>query len=189
VDKLEVPTRKIDRSQGDIHPGGNPHFLFDPERALACAEAIAERMMVLDPGDAENYRKNLARFKKELEKREARWAKTMAAHAGAPIVTYHRSWIYLADWLGLDVVANLEPKPGIAPTPRHVVRVIKLARTRGVKLLLQEDYYPNKTGKLVADKAGAAFVELPGGTRFRNGQSYLEHMDEVVARLSRALER
>lgn len=182
-----VPSGPVDRSQGDIHPGGNPHYLYDPRAAKACAEGVAAKMAALDPTNAGAYQANARRFIERLDARRAQWEQRLAPARGAPILTYHESWVYLTAWLGLTEVAHIEPKPGIPPSPRHVVQVIQQGKQRGVKVVLQESYYPSKTGQLVAAKIGAALVQLSGGTEFHKGQSYIEHMDQLVAKLARAL--
>lgn len=187
VDALERPTGPIDRSMGDIHPGGNPHYLLDPRRAVDCARGIAERLAELDPANAGAYRKNLATFTAALAAKRTEWERRLSAYRGAPIVTYHKSWVYLSDWLGFDEVGYLEPKPGIAPTPTHVAQLIARARLRKVGLLLQESYYPSNTGKLVAGKIGARLLVLPAATNTARGQSYIAHIDELVSAIERAL--
>jgi zinc/manganese transport system substrate-binding protein len=187
VDLIEVPTGPVDRSMGDIHPGGNPHYLHDPRAAKACARAIADRMAALDPDSARAYRAGLERFERRLAARRAAWEKRMARFRGAPVITYHRSWVYLTDWLGLAVVETLEPKPGIAPSPSHVLKVIQLGRARKVKAVLQESYYPSKTGALVANKLGGTLVRLPAAADFRAGQSYIDRMEALITRLEQAL--
>ncbi|MCG8422092.1 MAG: metal ABC transporter substrate-binding protein [Proteobacteria bacterium] len=189
VELLEVPRVPVNRSMGDVHPGGNPHFLYDPRQARACASAIASKMAALDPDNATAYHKNLAEFGRRLDRARQQWEKRMDRHRGTSVVTYHRSWVYLTKWLGLVEVATLEPKPGIPPSPGHLAKVIRLARSKQVKLLFQEAYYPSRTGNLVADKIGARLVSLPGGTDFRKGQSYLDHMEQVISRLDKALGR
>lgn len=187
VDLLDVPKGKVDRSAGDIHPQGNPHYLYDPRRARACARGIARMLIEVDPDHAGDYKANFAALDKQFESRMKHWHNHLHRHHDAPIITYHRSWVYLADWLHFNIVEELEPKPGIPPSPRHIVRVIKQARAKDVKVILQENYYPTKTGKVVADKVGATLLDLPAGADFAAGQSYLEHMDEVVNRLVQAL--
>lgn len=189
VELLEVPTGTVDRSEGDIHPTGNPHYLYDPRRALACAHAIAHKLAAIDPEGADYYAKRYTALADAMAKRRAAWEKRMAPHRGAPIVAYHKSWVYLADWLGLEIVAHLEPKPGIPPSPSHVVRVIKQAKEHGVTLLVQEDYFPTKTGELVATKIGARVVRISGGADLRKGQSYLDRVDEMVDRLAKGFAR
>jgi zinc/manganese transport system substrate-binding protein len=184
---LDVPQGTIDRSMGDIHPGGNPHFLFDPRRAASCAKAIAEKLTEIDPGGAKIYDANLTRFLKQLDAARAGWEKRMAKVRGRSVITFHRSWTYLLDWLGLERLAELEPKPGIPPTPRHVANVLKLARAKKVSCVIQESFYPDKTGRLVAKKLGGQVVSLPGGADVASGETYIEHMDHVIDALEGAL--
>jgi zinc/manganese transport system substrate-binding protein len=177
---LDVPTGAVDRSMGDIHPQGNPHYLFDPRQAGACAQAIAKKLAEIDPDRADVYRANAKRFATELDHAIAGWTEEGAPLRGLAVVVYHRSWSYLVDWLGLTSVAELEPKPGVPPTPSHVAGVIKTARAAGAKLVIQESYYPDKTGRLVAKKLGGRVVVLHGGTDVASGETYLEHMGHIV---------
>jgi zinc/manganese transport system substrate-binding protein len=186
VRPLDVPTTKLDRASGDIHPQGNPHYLYDPRQAALVAAGIAARMAELDPSNAADYQKNLKTFLAALESARAGWEKQLAPLRGQPVVTYHKSLVYLADWLGFEVIATLEPKPGIPPTSKHVAVVLSAGRKKGVKLLLQEQFYPDSTSKLLAKKLPAQLVMLPGGTDFKAGQSYLQHMDGLVAQLAAA---
>lgn len=189
VELVDVPRGPVDRSMGDIHPGGNPHFLYDPRGARACARAMADKMAALDPGHAKAYRAGFEAFAKRLDERRADWEKRLAPYRGTPVITYHKSWIYLTRWLGLDEVATLEPKPGIAPSPRHVAQVIRLAQQKKVRILVQEAYYPSKTGELVAKKIGARLVNVPGGADVRSGQSYLDRMEQMVSLLEQGLKK
>lgn len=188
VPVLERARGKVDRSSGDVHPGGNPHYLHDPRRGLACAAGIAARMMALDPSNADAYRQNLARFQAAMKKRIADWERRLARYRGTTVVTYHTSWSYLLAWLGFEHVGSLEPKPGIAPTPRHLAQLIKTARARKVRLLFQETYYPARTAHLVAGKIGATLLSLDGSADVRGGASYVDRIEAVVAAVERALE-
>src|SRR5690606_24345436 len=147
---LDIPRHKVDRSQGDIHPGGNPHYLYDPRGAIGCAHGIAARLAIIDPPHAAAYRKNLAAFKRRVAAKVAGWKKALAAARGAPVITYHRSWSYLLDWIGLREVATLEPKPGVPPSAGHVAAVIRAGRKASARAILLEAYYPTRMPKLVA---------------------------------------
>jgi zinc/manganese transport system substrate-binding protein len=184
---LEIPSASVDRSQGDVHPGGNPHFLYDPRNAVIVAKGIAERMASLDAKNADAYRANAAKFTADVEKARAGWEQRLAGLKGTPVVAYHKTTAYLADWLGFQTIAYLEPKPGIPPNPSHVAQVLGLGRQRKAKLVLQEDYYPNTTAQLVASKIPATLVVMPAGTDVRGGQTYLQRMDELVRRLENGL--
>jgi zinc/manganese transport system substrate-binding protein len=183
----DVPTEKVDRSMGDIHPGGNPHYLYDPRSARGCASAIAARLGALDPRNAGAYRAAYQAFDRALEGRLAGWTATMKPLAGRSVIVYHRSWIYLTDWLGLREVAELEPKPGIPPSARHIAAVIERARAERATVILQESYYPARTAALVAKQIGGKVVAVPSGPDVNRGETYFQHVDRVVGELARAM--
>jgi len=186
VSLLQVPAGAVDRSMGDVHPGGNPHYLYDPRSAIPVARGVAQRMARLDPANADAYLEGADGFAREMEGRISGWVQRLDALQGAPVIQYHRSWPYLADWLGLEVVSDVEPKPGVPPTPAQVARVLKLAREQGVSLILQESYFPKTTAALVAEKAGARLVVLDGGADFAGGQGVVERFEALVAQLEAA---
>ena len=183
VDLLDVPKTKVDRSQGDIHPSGSPHYLLDPRRAEKVAVGIGRRLSELDPAGKDVYLAATKAFVSELRSARQGYEKKLARLRGRPIVGYHKSLSYLADWLGLDVVDHLEPKPGIPPNPRHVAQVIELGRARKVVALVQEAWFGTGTSKVAADKMGAQLIVIPGMTNFQGGQSYTQFIGAVVAKL------
>jgi zinc/manganese transport system substrate-binding protein len=185
---LEVPNQPVDRSMGDIHPGGNPHYLHDPRAGAEVAKGIAARMGELDPQNRDVYQTNLASFLRRLDSARAGWERRMAPYRGTAIIGYHRTLAYLSDWLGLAEVEFLEPKPGIPPSPAHVAKVIALGRQRKVGAILQESYYPSTTAAFVGQKIAAPVVKLPGGTDVRRGQSYLDYIGDTVASFERAFQ-
>jgi len=184
---LEAPVAKVDRSQGDVHPGGNPHYLHDPRIAVAVARGIQARMAQLDPKNAATYQANLEKFIAEVEAARAGWEKRLAALKGVPTISYHKTTAYLADWLGFQTIAFLEPKPGIPPTPSHVAQVLGQGRQQKAQLVVQEEYYPDSTSKLVSSKIPAALVIFPSGANFNAGETYVQRMERLVQRLEKAL--
>lgn len=180
---LQVPTVAIDRSMGDIHPGGNPHYTHDPRAAVAIAQGLAARFAQLEPGRAADFQANADAFAKEVEAANARWTAAAASVRGASIISFHRSYPYLADWLGFTIPIEVEPKPGIPPTPAHVATVMRVAAERGAKVIIQESYYPTQTSQLVATRAGARLAVLPGGADVDHGQTYVQYVDDVIAKL------
>ena len=187
VDLLEVPSAPVDRSQGDVHPGGNPHYLYDPRQALKVAAAIEARMAQLDAKNAATYKANLAKFTQEVQAAQAGWEKRLAGLKGVPVVAFHRTTAYLQNWLGFKTIAFLEPKPGIPPTASHVAQVLVLARTNKAKMVLKEDYYADTNARFLASKIPAPLVTLPGGTDARGGQTYVQRMELMVTRLEQGL--
>jgi zinc/manganese transport system substrate-binding protein len=187
VDKLDVPGQAVDRSQGDIHPAGNPHYLYDPRAGEAVAIGIAGRLAQIDPSHADAYRSNAQALVKRLQAARAEWEKTMSPYRGVPVVGYHKTWTYFCDWLKVAQVAFLEPKPGIPPNPRHLAQLLVQARQQKVRLVLQEEHYPDSTSRLIAARIPAPLVRLPGATNFPGGESYLEHVGRMVAAVVKAL--
>ena len=120
---MEVPST-LDRSKGDIHAAGNPHYMTDPENARIVAEHIAQAFSQLDPKSAATYQANLKKFTDELDAKMAEWQKLLAPYKGQEVVAYHNSWPYFAERFGLKIDLFLEPKPGIPPTPTHLAEVI-----------------------------------------------------------------
>ena len=181
---LDVPTTKVDRSMGDIHPAGNPHYWIAPDNAAIVAREIAERLEAIDGGGAATYRANLKRFVDEIAHHRGEWEKRAASLRGTKVVTYHKSWSYVSKWLGLTEIGYVEPKPGIPAPPSHIASLIGLMRREGVKEILMESFYPRNTVELVAQKAGAKALVMPsdvGATA--EIKDYFGLVDAVVQKL------
>lgn len=158
---LDVPTTRVDRSMGDIHPQGNPHYWLPPANAKLIAGEIARRLEQIDPEGRADYEKNLASFTARVDAKEKEWAQLSAKLKGVKVATYHQSWSYVSHWLGLKEIGYVEPKPGIPPDPQHLARLIGVMKDEGAKLLLVEDFYNRSVAGLVAQKAGAKLLTLP----------------------------
>lgn len=188
---LGTPTGPVDRSHGDVHVGGNPHFTFDPRRVKDVASAIRDRLIQIEPAKAAQWRANTTRFHQELDTVIADTARQFSSIPSAKrqIVTYHSSLPYLLNWLGLQEATTVEPLPGIDPTPRHTANVLQTMRTRGLRVILQEEFYPRSTSNTLANMTQGEVVVLPGGTRFERGESYIEHIREVTRLIHAAISR
>ncbi len=184
---LDIPTTRIDRSMGDIHPQGNPHYWLPPGNARIIAGEIAARLSQIDPEGKPAYDKNLAAFNARVDAKEKEWAPMVAKMKAAKIVTYHKSWSYVSHWLGMEEIGYVEPKPGIPPDPNHLVQLIQVMRAEKAQLLLVEDFYNKNTAQLVAEKAGAKLMVLPtdvGATP--EIKSWFDLVETVLRRLSAA---
>jgi len=188
ITPLAIPAAR-DRSQGDVHPRGSPHYLLDPRRAVPVVKAIAERMGQRDPERAPAYRERGEQSAQRITKWRAHWEAKAKKLKGKKLVAYHQSFDYLSDWLKFSVIAHVEPRPGIPPNPRHVAQVIETMKRERVPVLLQEPWFPDTTSKLIAQKAGAALVKLPGAPDAAKGESYVGYMNRVVEQLLAGLER
>ena len=158
---LDVPTTKVERSQGDIHPMGNPHYWLPPADAKQLAALLEGRLAQLDPDGRESYQKRLAEFNARVDAKEKEWQPLVDKIRGAKIATYHKSWTYVSKWLGLTEVGYVEPKPGIPPDPGHLARLISHMKREHATMLFMESFYSRSVARLVAEKAGSRLLVLP----------------------------
>jgi ABC-type Zn uptake system ZnuABC Zn-binding protein ZnuA len=186
---LEVPTGRVDASMGDVHPNGNPHHWLDPRNGAIIARNIADAFARVDPAHAGEYRERAETFAKEAE---ATWQRTRDAAAALPaatVFTYHRSWTYFADALGLEVAGTVEPVPGIPPTARHLAELVAIAKARQVRVLIQEPYFSSDAGKFLARQAGVKTVVAAPSCETPAAGSYLAHFASVVQSIRETLGR
>jgi len=183
----EIP-KTFDRSRGDVHSRGNPHFLIDPLNAKVVARNIAERFAQVDPRSAALYRRNLAAFNSRVDTKLAQWQGQLQPFRGAKIVTYHKDFVYFAGRFGLQVVETLEPKPGIAPSPAHIAGVIGAMKSAGSRVILVQPYQNRRTAETVARQTGARVLDIPQQPGARtNSATYFDMMDYMVTTLATAL--
>ena len=183
VKMLEIPT-SFDRSKGDVHSLGNPHFMIDPVTVKIIARNIASHFAQIDPKSAATYNGNLARFNTKLDAKYADWQRQLAPYRGARIVTYHKDFVYLAQRFGLTIVDELEPKPGIAPSPAHLAQVIGKMKSTNAKVILVQPFQNRKTAETVARQTGAAVLDVPQQPgAVPNTTTYFDMMDNLVKTL------
>lgn len=157
---LDVPQGNVDRSMGDVHPLGNPHYWLDPENGRRIAGLFRLKFSALDAAHAADYAKNEAAFNARLDAAEKTWAPLRAQIKGKPVIAYHTSWRYFAAYNGMRIVAFMEPKPGVPPSPAHVFEVIRDAKAAGAKVVIEEPYYNRKMSDLVAKQVGGQVLTL-----------------------------
>jgi len=185
---LEVPTT-LDRSMGDIHALGNPHFMTDPVNARLAAERIGAVFATVDQQNAVTYRERLAAFTKRLDEKLAVWQKQFEPFKDRQVVAYHNSWPYFANRFGIKIDLFLEPKPGIPPTPAHLADMVTRMKAERIEVILVEPYQNRKTAEKVSAETGAVivdFAQYPGGVKGAEG-GYIELMGYLVNTLVTAL--
>ena len=222
--RLEVPTIRVDRSMGDVHPEGNPHYWMDPYNARIMARSIAERLGRLDTAHASQYQANSSDFirrldeamfggtlvekvgadrlwalaqerrlhaflrENNLEGSAAGWYQQFLSLKGTKLITYHRSWVYFAERFGLNIVAELEPKPGIPPSPGHLRHVVETAQREHVRIIMMEPYYNRKAADFVASKTGATAIEAANAVNGQKGvDDYFSLIDAVLRKLTEVI--
>ena len=186
VELKDVPSR-LDRSLGDVNPYGNPHYLLDPVNGRLVAGAIARGLCAVDGPRCDAYNANAARFTAALDAKMPEWQQALAPARGQKIVSYHKNFDYLAERFGLEVVGNLEPKPGIPPSPTHLAELVPRMQAAKVRAILIEPYRERQTPDFVADKTGAKVVVLPIMPESRDAPDYIGFIDHDVHALAKAL--
>jgi zinc/manganese transport system substrate-binding protein len=183
VRKLDVPTQ-LDRSQGDVHAAGNPHIQTDPRNIALVAAALGARLQQVDAGHAGEYAKAQADFMQRWQQAMLRWAAQAAPLKGAPVVSQHKAFVYLYDWLGLKEVAVLEPKPGVEATASHLQSVLSALKLTPARMVLYAAYQDPRSSEWLSRNAGIAMVKVPftvGGTE--GAKDLFGLFDDTVARL------
>lgn len=160
VEILDKPAGAVNRSMGDVHAGGNPHYWLDPANAVRIAIQIEKKLEELRPADAAYFQQRLATFRTRMNDANKRWGAMMAPYHGAKIVTYHRSWSNFVRRFGLNVVGFVEPKPGVPPSPSHTFELIRMMKAQKVKAIVMEPYFDHKTPQSIAQRTGAKLVVL-----------------------------
>jgi zinc/manganese transport system substrate-binding protein len=186
---LDVPRGNVDRSQGDVHPLGNPHYWLDPENGKRIARLFQQKFAQLDPAGAAAYAANEKAFEAKLDAAERSWAPLLARIKGKPVVAWHTSWRYFAEYTGMNIVGFMEPKPGVPPSPSHLARLIATMRQTGAKVIIMEPFYDRKTADLVAGRTGAKVLVLPPSVGGVKGLSdYTSLMTYDIQQLANALQ-
>jgi zinc/manganese transport system substrate-binding protein len=187
IKMLEIPTT-FDRSKGDIHSKGNPHFLTDPINAKIVAANIAEHLAQVNPASAALYKANLAKFDAKVDAKLKEWKQELAPYAGAKIVTYHKDFPYMAERFGLQVVENLEPKPGISPSPAHLAQVIQTMKSANAHVIIVQPFQNEKTAETVARQTDAKVLMIPQQPgALGSDKTYFDMIDHMVTTLANAL--
>lgn len=141
ISPIDVPTKNLSREHGDVHPGGNPHFLLDPIRAGDLALVVAKKLTELDRKNARFYQDNAFQFKKELTEMSKSWQKQVKASGIKTVFTYHKTLAYFLKRMGVKAAASIEPKPGIPPTARHILSLVRISKSKNVRLTLVESLF------------------------------------------------
>lgn len=180
---LDKP-KQVTLLMGDVHPLGNPHYWLDPRNGALVAQEIAEALAHRDPTHAAEYEARAQAFAREVEETYGHQKEIAETIPGKVLLTYHASWIYLADAFGMRIAGTAEPVPGIPPTARHLAELVAVARERGITVLLQEPYFSDDAGEFLAREAGVRTVKMAPSCDDARAGSYLRHIDDVLHRLA-----
>jgi zinc/manganese transport system substrate-binding protein len=181
VELLEKPAT-VDRSLGDIHPYGNPHIQTDPRNIAKVADALTDRLVMLDPGNAATYKQRHDDFMMRWQAAVERWTAAVAPLKGEQVVTHHKGWVYLENWAGLVEVGNLEPKPGLPPSAAHLAELLDQLKTKHVGVIIRSAYEDAKASQWLSDRTKIPYVVLPHTVGSVDGANDLFGMFDVIVK-------
>jgi len=181
VEVIEKPT-VVDRSMGDVHPLGNPHYHLSPRNIYRVVGGITQALARVDPGDEGFYRANLVAWQEKFKEKEKQWM----GHnlKGKKFIAYHKFFEYLANEFGFEIIAYVEPKPGIPPAAGWVERIIELAKRMKPDAILTTSYYGTREVTFLSQKSRVKYVVVPhdvGATP--TCKDWFSLMDQVLATL------
>jgi len=184
---LDVP-KDLSRKAGDVHPQGNPHMNLDPRAGEFMADRILAGLIAVDPAGESVYKSRHDDYVKRVQAAKARWDEIGKGWRGKKIVVYHKEYDYLAEYYGLEMDGNIEPKPGIAPTPNHVAELIDTMKRDHASAILTAIWSNNDTVARIAEETGVKAVEVPnmcGG--IPGTDTWIGMMDVLHQRLAAVL--
>lgn len=183
VKPLEIPSGKISRSDGDVHPGGNPHVTLDPIRAGEIAVVIGKKLSELDPPNAVKYTERANALKNRLAEKTKIWEFRIKKTGVTRMITYHKTLTYFLDRFNIENTAILEPKPGIPPTSGHIIQVIQLIKEKKIPLILVENYFdPTVINKIKPEVSGLRAETVPVSVEGAPGILNLDDLYETIVR-------
>lgn len=189
VNLLEIPSGKLSRAAGDIHIFGNPHYWLDPRNALVISEKIEVKLSELDPSNALFYHKNSIEFRERLTQRISTWRSNTIKFRGQELLGYHNEWVYLMDFLGLEMKEFLEPKPGIPPTPKHMKHLNEYVQERKIHGIVSATFYPKEALEDLAKRSGAKIILLCQNVgELEQASDYIAMLDYNISQITQALQ-
>jgi len=90
----------------------------------------------------------------------------------------------LLDWLGMQEVAQLEPKPGIPPTTAYLGQVLESLQHQSANAILVANYQSPKPAKWLQQRTGIPIIMLPytiGGSN--NADNLFQLFDTTLEQL------
>ncbi|HEV8437092.1 MAG TPA: metal ABC transporter substrate-binding protein [Methylomirabilota bacterium] len=185
---LEVPTTRVDRSMGDVHPVGNPHYTLDPGMAPTITANILQGLSRVAPQHRAAFDRNRTAFLGRLDEAMARWTAMMAPFKGARVVVDHNMWPYFLTRFGLLQASSIEERPGIPPTPGHLSRLIAFMKEEHIKVILSAPWSDQKLADRVAQEAGARVVPVASAVgAVKGADNYVDTIDHNVRAVAQGL--
>jgi zinc/manganese transport system substrate-binding protein len=188
VDKLEIP-KELDRRHGDVHAEGNPHVHTSPVNILIIAEQLSEKLATIDSENAAHYRSTFSTFDDDWGEAMKRWETRLSVLDGTRVVTHHRFWSYLNAWLGIELVATLEPVPGVSPSSSYLAGLIKTVEREGPAFIMYVDYVSDRPAEWLSERTGLQAIPLPASVNFQGDETLIQWFDALADMLEEAVSK
>ncbi|HUP35132.1 MAG TPA: metal ABC transporter substrate-binding protein [Candidatus Limnocylindria bacterium] len=186
---LEVPRTRVDRSMGDVHPSGNPHYTVDPGMAPAVTANVLEGLTRVAPQNRAVFERNREQFLSRLGEAMVRWSAALAPFKGAKVIVDHNMWPYFLTRFGLVQAGSVEDRPGIPATPAHVAKLIAYMKEDKIKVILSVPWADYRLSQRIAEEAGAKVVLVANAVgAIKGADTYLDTIDYNVKAVAQALE-
>ncbi|MCX7910981.1 MAG: metal ABC transporter substrate-binding protein [Endomicrobia bacterium] len=186
VRKLDVPKEKVDKSMGDIHIHGNPHYWLSPENAKIVIEEITKRLSFFMPNNSDFFKENMKNYFSLLDQKILEWKQKLNGLENRKIVSYHKTFVYFCDFFGLTEIATIEPKPSIPPSVKHIEFLISFLKQNKPKVILHENFYPIKTTRFISEMSGIRYevvaVSVGGKKEINNYVALIEQLVEAISK-------
>jgi zinc/manganese transport system substrate-binding protein len=184
VERIEVP-QELDRRDGDVHAGGNPHVHWDPYRVISIATALMQRLQLLDAKNELYYQQQFTIFHERWKNNIVRWEKQAAVLRGKKVIVHHKNWSYLINWLDMIELGDIEPQPGLPPTSAHLAQLLKQVRVDRPDHILLANYQDPKGARWLGKKTQIQLLSLPFTVGGSQQATDLESLyDEVLSALT-----
>ncbi|MCB0362356.1 MAG: zinc ABC transporter substrate-binding protein, partial [Bdellovibrionales bacterium] len=180
IKAIEVPSGKVDRSLGDVHPLGNPHFQFDPLRVSLVVKALADKLGSLDTENSQLYQDRAKAFETKVNKEMPIWRARIEKSKIKELITYHKSFNYFLNLFNIVALDTIEPKPGVPPTAKHIISLISLAKAKHVRCILNESYFETNAAQRIQQDTKAITKIVPveiAGDYFRLIETIVEAVE------------
>ena len=186
IERLEVPAGRVDAGMGHVHVYGNPHYWLDPQNGRVMADNILAALIRVSAGNKDYFTANKQAYVARLDDKISQWSRKLEPYKGKRIVSYHESWVYFAKRFGFEIMATIEPKPGIPPSAAYLNQLIIRVKQGTGLLIFHENIYPEKTSAMVARETGAKVYILPISTGGMRGavKSYTGLFDYIVSAIT-----
>lgn len=187
IERLEIPTRNVNPSQGHLHIYGNPHYWLDPENGKSIMKAILNGLEKAAPEHYDYFFENMTNYSKKLDAKIVEWQKQIEPIKGERIIFYHNSWPYFLERFGLEIANFIEPKPGIPPSPSHTANLLRQVKNESIKVIAMEPYFDDRVPKMIARQTDARVIVLPqsvGGVK--EVKDYIQLFDYNLGKLIEA---